>query len=499
MNKKADITFLTVIILVSIISFGVVGIYIIETNEIVSTSKDDVLCNTLIQLKGNNLYSIVDLFYQINTRCKVDSILIDSENENDVFKKFADSSVSCYDRYGKGEFDFLEKYKAEGNWCFLCGEVSFENNVDFNANYFDFIEWTKKISLPENDSISYYDYTNFVYSSVNEDNIGELESLEEDISSLISEVSEGDFPELMDVSLLTLEKYQTIVDYQLKNFDSSQTYYVTYRYDRLPNIDDRLQDAGDAAQSAIIGGLIASAGTEIALGFVTGGVGFIKASLTISSKLLVISKLNTIFSKMKNFVSYSKVEKSSEYLDNTITISSTVGKTVKISEKLTKFNPTPDDLRGFSELLKLDSKYAELGNRFNNIAEFMDKKNIKSFNDLDKVSLDKEIIEDIKYFVKADIPASEGATAQKLQEQVKNMQSFASDDILKLSSNDPSFISKSMSTIKNTLRVTAFGTGAFLGLVYEEDDNPYNQYVDIMTQEEFYRNCGFPAGTDPIN
>ena len=87
MNKKADITFLTVIILTSIISFGVVGLYIIETNEIVSTSKDDVLCNTLIQLKGDNLYSLVDLFYQINTRCKVDSISIDSENENEVFKK----------------------------------------------------------------------------------------------------------------------------------------------------------------------------------------------------------------------------------------------------------------------------------------------------------------------------------------------------------------------------------------------------------------------------
>jgi hypothetical protein len=495
MNKKGDITFLTVIIIVSIVSFGVIASFFIQTNDIISSSKDDILCNAFLKLKGENIYNIVDFFYQLNVKCHVDDITIDSVNTEEIYKKFADTTISCYDRYGKGEYDFLENYKAEGNWCFLCAKVSFDDTINHQSDFFDFIKWTQVNTLPTNKSQTYYDYTNYVYFNPTYDESGELESLENDISLLISEVSTGEFSELLDVSLLTLEKYQTIVDYQLKNFDSSQEYYVTYKFDRIPNIDSRLEQAGDDAQSAIIGGLAASIGTEAVLGLVTFGVGTVKAILTAPLKIAKFAKINRIISRISKFKVFSKKTSTTSYLDETLNIVSSSGKTLKLAKKIQSFKATPADLKVFSALLNKEGNYLELSKKFDNLADIMTKGNIKNLDGFNTIAKNEKFIEDLKYLAQAEIPIAPGVNSAKLLNQINSVKQFALEDISKISVDKPISIT---SNIKNLIRISAFSTGAYLGLVYT-DENPSNQYVDIMTKEEFYRQCGFPPSTTATN
>jgi hypothetical protein len=523
MNKRGGLPFMVVLILVSLVSFGVIVNYFLSTNDIISSSFDDLQCNQLMKFKGSDIYEITDFFYQINTRCKVDQISINKDySKNDFYNKIADSSVSCFDRYGKGEYDFLEKYNANGNWCFLCAKVDIEERSENFEEFFDFITWTKENKV--NETSTYYDYTNYVYFDPSNENLQKVDELNLEVNEIINQVV-GETPEFEDISLYMLEEYQTLIDYQLKNFDIEDTYYITYRFTRVDkNTQEQFEDLMINTRNAVIGGVVASIGAEIAIGATVGAVagqvcnvvpvvggfvcgvgggiiggvvGGIKGLISVGSQgSKAIIKIARVIKKINILKHFSKKAKVTNVLDDVIEVSFKSGKKVNVPKIIESKNIIPEDLNMLSEILRADNKFPDEVIHLEKLEDFM---KINNLNNLEKINDYNpnfiNYLEDISSF-------SPSSKIDNLNPQIIKPLNDLKPDLVNTIDNLKSgkqldIDDKKVIVTYTKLFVIALGVG--VGIAYEDNLDDSNQYVDIMTKEEFYRQCGFPPGTTATN
>ena len=76
MNKKGDVVFIMVMVLISILSFFIVLGFLSSTTNVVVSESDDLACNLLISTYDTKTYKVADFFTEINIKCKKDDITL---------------------------------------------------------------------------------------------------------------------------------------------------------------------------------------------------------------------------------------------------------------------------------------------------------------------------------------------------------------------------------------------------------------------------------------
>lgn len=501
MNNKADIMFITVIFLVSIVSFGVVSLYLINTSNTVSSELDDIACRSLIVGKADLRMKIGEFFFEINNKCIKEEIVEDYQNHDDLLNDVGDSMQRCWYRYGEGQYDFLSNLDTEGNWCMLCGTLESKNDIG-NVPISSFIDWAdsndNEVMLRNGSRGKYLDYVNFKYTNITS---GELQDVSNTLTSLDSQdVTEKFFVEIFE------EQFQGLIDLKLKEITTqpNQKNYIVYRFDRIETDEsEKIQNALLSAGASL--GVSLAASTLIENAVVWGGTALIctgslitgPGAVAICGGTVAAASLNTGKTVLKATAGVSKItklSKLSEKLTKSITSTKTsrkanlvnsfdgsVDDAIKLADKLRKtdsdladdylkFANSLKDL-GISDIGEIDTLIVNLqknrkivGDSFDRAVE-ADVLNNNAFRKL--VARDTELIEEIEELSKVQA---------ELIPIMKKTEDLSEPEKLKLSKY-----------LKGTFHITA---AVAAGTIAYNLDFDNRQYVDIMTQEEYYRLCG---------
>jgi hypothetical protein len=346
MNKKAMTAMIAVSLITLLVSAGVLLFVSQSQNELVSESLAQESCKLFTNLKAStSIDDLAQVTSLLNKGCIKEDLSIESTEEEVVFSSVSESMLRCWQRFGKGETDFLSKYDTDGQWCFTCARVQFDDvNTNDEYNFNDLVKWTQTEKVEENEDseeevLTYYDSMTMKY--VDEDN-----GLEQDLASALEEfkeVIEGDGElatneDAQEVLYEINEQYQGYLDLKLKDFSSDDTMYIVYRYDRWEKGLTEL--TGDVVSDVIENTIYSGLATYAATAVLTGGISLVTAPVKIAN---VVSKV----AKLKKLVSLSEK----------------MGKLIKVSGKLRKTNSAlkkVDELEDVGEAVK---KGASIGSK----------------------------------------------------------------------------------------------------------------------------------------
>ena len=120
-NKKSVVEFITVKVVIIILSAIVLTSIIIPLTKNMVAESDDLACRALIQVKDSKPGKVVDFFSELNAKCLVDEkVKLDVSEEEETYETIAKNSARCWYRYGEGEYDFFFFFNTNDDWCFLC-------------------------------------------------------------------------------------------------------------------------------------------------------------------------------------------------------------------------------------------------------------------------------------------------------------------------------------------------------------------------------------------
>ncbi len=297
--KKANTTQILTEIIIVLVSFFIILGFIVSSGNDVVTNSDDLACSTLIKSKDTTTFKVIEqLTGSINIKCKKDEIEIKSADENEVFDKISDRMRSCWSRYGEGKVDFLSNFNVEGNWCFTCGTITFDNGVLDSYKYTDLIKWMKENKFEYNDEqISYFDYLN-VISVSNGDDINffkkEFEVLNKEIQEDLSknkDLSKDDTKLLASLKQVQ-EIYNSYSKYNNKYINPEEKIFIVYRFDRVES--EILSDLSSA--------VLSDDSTKNTIG---GGTGLILTSKSVKSLDIISPQIKKQFSNFgKKIISF---------------------------------------------------------------------------------------------------------------------------------------------------------------------------------------------------
>lgn len=308
-TKKGDISFLTIILIVTIISGGMLAFFIFDSNETISKTLDDIQCRGLIFAKDYSKLPALDIFlWEITQKCKVDSIIIENSKTGDEsFEEIAQTMQRCWYRYGNGEKDFLSAWDTTGQWCFECARIEFENKGDIYS-YSDFILWMNSNFFinSSGEKMSYLNSLNVISYSHSEDQI-----FQRDFSNILNkleielkndgEISQEDINHYNDI-LLGLSN--NINSFKYKQINTNENNFVVYRYDRIKrDLYDTIEDSLSTTEEVAIkyGGTI---GITYAL---TSPFSFSKKVASgVSSASASVKNIDGTVSNLKNSIKSSK-------------------------------------------------------------------------------------------------------------------------------------------------------------------------------------------------
>ncbi len=455
LKKNAEISFVLVSVIIIIMTFLLYIMFFTSMSDIISQKSDDIACNTFLSAKETSVYKIVDFFVNVNLYCKQDQIIIkDYKKDEEVFEKIADSMSRCWYRYGEGEYDFMGNFDTDGNWCFVCAQIDFDESLanKKKMDYLDFVKWSNenyvdKSLIEESVDITYFDYFNMKYTDVSNDQIKEIG---EEISTLSS--SENNI--VRDFMFILSDEYVKLQNLRLKEIDPSSTSYVVYRFDR---IDSDLQEKmASASKGAIVAGIGSFIISEVLESCLTFGIGFLKAPFKIIDSANNIDKVHDV----------SK-------------LSSRLASWFKLSKKTAKANNNLIDTAKFAD-----------------VVSDLSKKSIQSINDIDKIEDSTTLVklaDDVDIILDAFKNSENERDFISKLDNINKITVLDSLDGLKQVSNQIKSADDVQKTIllkkKIKLGITAANivAGAYYGSKF--DDNS-NQYVDILTKEEYFRECG---------
>ncbi len=344
--NRGNVTYETVVVLISILSFFVVFSNFVDLGNNITPKANDIACRAYLNSKDSALGDVVSMLNMIDLKCKKDEITISTKKgKNEVFKTIAEESKRCWYRYGSGEYDFMQSYGKAGNWCFKCGEIDFKDGNVKPYEFNDFVSWinSNDFRYSNGTRVKYSQTFNMKYTDVSDE---ELKEIKNDIDDLIRNGEDAE--NYKGFYLIFNSQYNYLRDLKMKKIDSSYKTFVVYRYDKLADedpINTAMTSAGIAVGTRVgvsifADSIIWGVGTAVVCG--AGGVMTIASgglAAPISAALCGSMTSGTIIKTAKNLV--SGVEKGigagSKVYDLSIKISKFMKSTEKL-EELKKLN-----------------------------------------------------------------------------------------------------------------------------------------------------------------
>lgn len=509
--KKSQIAMQAVLVIAAVLSFFVYFLYFQNIEDIISTESQDLACRTLISAQDGVVGEVENFFNLLNKRCTVDRINVENPgNANEVFTEVGDQMARCWYRYAEGKSDFMSNFGTGGSWCFVCGKITFDDEVEqpiYSLN--DFVSWSQTNNVPDRenedgDPVTYYDYFNFKYSIVTDDEIIEIEQG-------IREVQEIDGME--ELAFVMGAQYETLQDLRAKSIDTSDELFVVYRFDRHDkDFSEKMGDAflygiGGVAVGAVVGmaaesilwlgftGLTCTATVvtsmtgigALVFGSMCGTAAAKTAGTVISGTKNVLKatdalKIKNVFVKISRGIRMSKKTNIASSINNVKIPTGTVDDVLGIAKGLENTNP---------QLAARYNQYAQTMKQLG-VDDIADIQKLKSLKSEDLQRLTNQLTNDAVYIPARKLLEVDSRVLRKdldeLDELYKGVKKI--DFSKPLADSDAVLFSNYQKRIL-VGGILGGGAGATLGYNIEFDEN---QYVDLMPKEQYYRICG----TEPI-
>lgn len=518
-NKKSQLSKETVKIIAVIIAIFVFFGFISSFIPSLFNKSKDLACVTSLYIEDATGLSISDYLLDLKLRCAIDDPQkVDLEDTDKSFKVMSSEMARCWYRYGEGKYDFLDGWDTSGNWCFLCGKIEFEDNSK-SISYKDFVDWLGKEKY--NETSNYLDYINVKYTSANGEDI---QNIREEYYEFLNDDDSG--AEIKEMLYILGNQIEYLDDFRLKQIDSQdKEIFVVYRYDRLnKTFSEQLSSAKTGVyagvglslvtsmvvegltEAAIIGGTSAAAGSIVpGGGTLVGGVGgaivgFVKGATTSVLKsgksITKVVKISNLMKKTNNFFRISKYVKESEGIYEMIKDVLSIGKKVeimKVAERLEEGDHFKDSLM--------------------TIVKMMDEIGIDDLSDIDKIkNIKMSNLDNIqKLYVKNTEILEKAAKSGDIAKINKNLNSISKSQItlqkietlnedvgkilIKLKESPSKVTDEDVVKLSDYFRTfIILGSGVSGGGVGATYNDNYNQYVDLLTKEQYYRLCGTQRG-----
>jgi hypothetical protein len=494
-TKKAMAVNVAVMMVVALLSGFISFSYITSTSDLVSTSAQDNACKTFVAAQGSTTGSLLIFLADLKLKCKTEKLEIKGETEDKIFTNVANSMDKCWNRYGKGEHDFLGSFGTEGNWCFACAKLTFEDETKDYSYTNSFIPWTKENGkkLSNGTKLTYHDILNLKYYNGDEQL---LVNLSQGISEIDSLIQDGD-PSLTSLVVSMSEKNLELINLAQKRIISDEEMYVVYRYDRIPK--EMLEIIGDIAigftagivlESVLFWGVgalitVATLGTAgpvvVAVGAYKTGQKFNKAQKT--KKAYGIAE--KLISSTGKAIKLSQKSKTLKIIGN---FDGTLKSTILVGNKLNKIDPKFAD-----EFIELSSKLSSMGITHIDDIPKMIAKNEKAFDNLQEITLkaiDSGLIKNKGITKVVNIQQKQLTEINDLKDLKSDLEKIKSLKDLS-DKNKAGAIEQTTSAIRNLFRLGGGLIGATGAAAYNSNNI---QYVDLLNKEQYYRLCG----TEPI-
>ena len=508
-NRKGDVNYYLVGIIITVLTFFIyIGFFSDISGGLVSES-DDLYCRAVLASRSNAVVKTGEFFLgEITQKCKKDEIKESVKSEDEAMEVIADSMKRCWYRYGEGEYDFMSSWDKEGNWCFTCARVNIEDKNGLGIyEYSDLIDWmsNNEIVYKNGSKISYYDYVNVKYSPSDVKYEGDVE---EDIRSMLDN-GEG---YMKSLAVLFSEQYISMQDLRSKQIRSDEPIYVVYRYDKPDN------DMGDITKQAIIG---AGVGAGLSIVSTMGAEFLIDKAMTIgicaASTLTgplapficgtaVVKSVNNVYDGVKDVDKLNDMRKDAQkiwsFLEKSVDFSS-VAKKEKLFDRFTGAVEEMEELH--QKLSKIDPKAAE---KLLELKTILDNKGIKHLSDFDLKKFDvekdykelksmvdsakelntknRDSLEAIKDELDSDM-RKEIDELDAVEKEVFELFDNSPEEFKQIIEDDPEKANKVSSYIKGGIVGASTLAGGYAGSNLNFNEN---QYVDLMTKEQYYRLCG---------
>lgn len=524
--KKANLNMYLISIIILVLTFFIYILFFTQIQGDFVSESEDLHCRSLLSAKSTAIVKTGEfLFNDIVTKCKKDNIQEKVKTQEEVFEVVGDSMVRCWNRYGAGKYDFLSSYNKGGNWCFTCARLEFDdksNNIGAYS-FNDYINWMNQTSLKLSNGtkVKYYNYINIKYVKINQNDAYELKK---DIDDLL-ESSQGDSVS-RDIGIMLTQQYKYMNDLRLKNIDTNNKMYVVYRYDKGQNdISDSMKNimygAGIGLGASIVGSLVAENIFNWGItGAVCATIGWTGVGTPVCGALITYSgyKTGTTTAKagVQTVKETSKIKKITSQFNKILKFS----KTQKQLNTIRKYDGSIDGIDNIVSNLQKSEKTKNLVNDFIHIQSEMRHLNVKNIADIDFSILSKKddlarlnnlythssdvlfdtsrglaTIKDLNKMEKLEIDKLQNlqTTIKTLETDLKNLEKFTGmQKANEIKKTKEMILENKKTLIYGTVAVAGTVSGAYIG---ESMNFNSNQYVDLMTAEQYYRLCG----TEPNN
>jgi len=474
-NKKSVIQNFFIVFVISFISFFILLVQTVDLGNNLTTESSDIACRSYVSLKGSVPVQIGEFFMELNNKCKKDYYSEKVKSEDEAFDLVSESMKRCWNRYGEGKYDFLNSFNKDGNWCFECAEIDFKNSNEKigkeSLKYKDYIDYLDKKKI--NETSSYLDYMNLKYYYPSDDD-EDQEFVS--IKSSLDEILQDGGDDQKSIALILSDRYSYLNDLRKKEINLDEKVFVVYRYDKPDkNFAQSIANAAIGAAFGMAGTIVAGVAVDYAFGaaicaFAWNPIGAAACLIYGSTKIINSVK------KGKNAVKFAK------NIERVKIILSKVFKFSKMKNVIKIENVAVDALKMEKSLGKI-SKWSKIKNIFKK-GESLNLKEIESrIEELakDKKQLDN-LFENSYDFISDDTFNKMVDKESKIMGEIQGLQKEGNS--IKNSVDDPK---KKKNYVKKSARIIVAAAGAF---VAEGINLNSNQYVDVMTQEQYYRLCG---------
>ena len=366
-----------------------------STNEQLVTAAQDSACRAYLNsfnmagqyiAPAQRLLQEQRLWNQLSLFCKTEFLLFESTNEEYVFSRLSQSARRCNERYGSGNLKFLDFTQRSGSYCFVCAEIEFENieNGDLTAfNYLEFGRWMEE-EIPRDrneERKNSRELSNLIYVHIYGDEESKLREARQQRLELISRQDSFSF-ESRTMLASIIEKYDYLENIYHRELFARDRTYVVYRYNLGTPSDNTELTAG------LVAGRVALGATRFApsVGRVVLGCG---ASLGIACKALVITAVGSIAADLLNdYFMSSRIETlMSIFLLPGVQIQELDQTQITLSNLIENRFNNPQIEGAINDLNSIPSSYKNILNDENTITmrnlrlyeEFMEQQNIRLF------------------------------------------------------------------------------------------------------------------------
>ena len=421
---------LTITLLVCVLIFS----QFFNTTSSSITTADKIMCQNFLKLKSNNAFKAFDFIYNVDLKCKKQEIIIDSLKEDEIFREIATSMKNCYEMYGSGELDFESNFN-DRDYCFLCSQIEFENKGDVYS-FEEYVNWTRENSFEEESSSTFYEDMNLKEAiRSNRDLL--------DMQTTINELKQDS--DLIDFAIMFSYQKNYIVDLLNKKIDTNQNGYIVYRFDVLnEEMKQSLKNTAYGLGAGVIAEVVFSSVVKAGTSFAICSAGTPILGAICGTVSLVSSTIKGTIKTAKLTTASLKINKLAQ-ITNKLVITSKSSKVLKQYSSLSNKYNLPKEGKIDDYLVKLENLLKNKGGK-----SFVDRKEM-----------------------------------EKLEEFYTLLDKSNKGGFLKGLSVSDLFKPKNFKYLM--LGIVPTTTGAIASLYTDEN----LQYVEYLTQEEYFRKCGF--------